>query len=170
MNEKDRMPRSLSLAYDKAANWVVTVTRTAESYLVEKKSIGKCKPKTSVDITKVKCFNSGKFGHYASSCPLAKKGDGDESALAAKATEPSEEDSDNDGEEAFISVKSKGINDRLQQIIEQVYKTSTNKSSQMYKYSIGIDSMCSAHLFGNREFVTNVRACTPIKFKGIGGF
>jgi hypothetical protein len=49
MNRPTEMPKTLAAAYDKAANWVVTVSRTAESYVSDhrkdKGDKGKSRPK-----------------------------------------------------------------------------------------------------------------------------
>jgi Zinc knuckle len=174
-NERERMPRTLATAYDKAAGWIVTVTKRAESYVSEQinKQKGKKKEKKGgkKDPSKIVCYVCGKTGHIASVCPDRKKvesddDDDDEKANVA-ASDLVASDSEDEEEESFICYKSKSAKDKLKVVLEKAYKVGSG--GQLHANAIGLDSMCSAHLFGNRRLVSNIRACEPIRFKGIGG-
>jgi Zinc knuckle len=121
-NERDRMPKTMQEAYSMVADWVVTVTRRAESYVSERVDKKKNKDKKGSsspkrDMSKVKCFNCGEMGHLARSCPNTKKGDDDDDEDAnlgerLDSDEDScpaliEEESDDEDEESFICYKSR---------------------------------------------------------------
>ena len=171
-NNRDQMPKTMQEAYTMVAGWVVTVTRRAESYVSErvdnkknKEKKGSSSPKR--DMSKVKCFNCGKMGHLAMSCPDAKKTDDDEEANVGVPPELVGSDSETELEDAFICYKSKSSKDELKAVLEKAYKVGSG--DQLHSNAIGLDSMCSAHLFGNRKLLKNIRPCDPIRFKGIGG-
>ena len=44
-----------------------------------------------------------------------------------------------------------------------------SKKSELNKGTIGLDSMCSSHIMGNVELLTDIVECEPISFNGIGG-
>ena len=52
----------------------------------------KKQPKKKKDLSKIKCFQCGEMGHFASNCPLMKKGKEASSSKAAMVDDGSEDD------------------------------------------------------------------------------
>jgi hypothetical protein len=171
-NDRDKMPKTMHEAYEKVAGWVVSVTRRAESYVSERVDKNKNKdkkgsPSPKRDMSKVKCFNCLEMGHLARSCPNAKKTDDDEEANVGMPPELVGSDSETELEDAFICYKVKSSKGKLKAVLETAHKVGSGR--QLHSNEIGLDSMCSANLFGNRKLLKNIRPCSPIRFKGIRG-
>lgn len=106
---------------------------------------------TTRDMSKVQCYACDKMGHVARHCPNTK----DE--VAAAAIEDSDDSADDEASYMCAGMElAMGANDKA--------RLPTLTSNE-----IGVDSMCTAHVFGNGDLLSNVHAIPGTTFNGVGG-
>jgi hypothetical protein len=113
------------------------------------------------------CFGCGSSDHKLADCPEVK----DAHHTGADSDEDEDED-DEDEEDAHMCMS--GVAPRVRDEIMTAFQAASGfpldkLKSELHAMSIGIDSQCSDHLFGEESLLVNIRACRPTKFRGVGG-
>lgn len=103
------------------------------------------------DMSKILCYSCDQMGHLARNCPNTK------SETAAAAVE--EGDDSGEDESSFMCT---GM---------ELAMTANDKHRlvSMGPSEVGVDSMCTASIFGNSDLLTDVHEVEAITFRGVGG-
>ena len=102
------------------------------------------------------CKRCGKFGHFIKDC--RKAASVEELAMVAE-----EEDDD---EFAAVCVGAGCDPDDCAMIGADIVRS---RLATMHSFELGIDTMCSNFIFGEKRLVHNIQECEPRTFQGIGG-
>jgi hypothetical protein len=114
------------------------------------------------------CNECGKFGHFMKNCPK----------LVGKMRETSyltDEKSYRKYQESLQSDDEDSVNICIGAgcVAEEVAlvgdDTRAKRIASLHKYEVGVDSMCSAAIFGESKLLKNIRDCPPRRFNGFAG-
>ena len=157
------------------------------------KQSGKPKPK---DDEKAEdpdiCFDCFKPGHTSRQCTspdairrrelkaavrqrseARRRSEETEEADAAFDEEEAEEEYDEDFAAVVMEIEASSKTSRRgfrqKELALAAAKIREAKLKTMQDWEVGLDSMCTHHLFGNKNFLSDMRECKPVRYRGIDG-
>jgi hypothetical protein len=110
------------------------------------------------------CNECGRFGHFMKNCPKL-VGVARESSYSVEKLEDEISDSDSE-ESANICIGAGCIAEEVAMAGDDTRK---KRLASLHRYEVGVDSMCSAGIFGEKNLLTNIRACPARRFNGLAG-
>jgi hypothetical protein len=179
-----KRPETVQAAYELAASWRTIKPKSGSSFAAveedKKKPAGKKKEKgksegkserLSFKVLKELRKSAAKKGYKLGACFVC--GSTTHGANQCPDYKPSEDE----GYAAVEIKKDEGYDDEKYEYGFATFRKAVEDGNQHYARSkgqlhfgnIGIDSMCSRHIFSNRSLVKNIRECGVITFLGIGG-
>jgi hypothetical protein len=131
-------------------------------------SVGKLKPSNQMQSKPFRegtCARCGNYGHFKKSCTIATT-NREMAAIVESEVKESEDDYDSDSEYAHVCIGSGCIDEEVAMVGDD---TRANRLAAMHRYEVGLDSMCSCHIFGESTLLSNIRECKPRVFNGLAG-